>query len=79
MKIKLVFLDWRKFGQSISLTEKGVDLSGGDFHSGSTFTATIELDGEQEQELRAALLAKYQPCWWMTLDDPYQPTQEEKK
>ena len=47
MKVRLVFQDWQRNGQSIYATEEGVRLAMGDFHSGSTFDATIEVDEEQ--------------------------------
>lgn len=56
MKIKLVFEDWRDpTGKNIYSTEEGIRLSAGDFHSGSTFTGTIDLDIEQEEDLRRGL------------------------
>lgn len=69
MKVKLVFLGWRQRGKSIDTTEKGVELSMGDFHGGTTFTATIDLDSNNAQELLASIKEGYQPCWWMTVDD----------
>ena len=51
MKIKLVFDDWRdRSHKSVYGTEKGVNLSMGDFHSGTTFNATIEVDTPEELE-----------------------------
>ena len=41
MKIKLVFLDWEKDGKSIYNTPEGVELSFGQFHSGTMFDAEI--------------------------------------
>ena len=55
MKIKLVFSGWTKKGADIYSTEKGVELSMGDFHSGTTFRGEIELDEFQEEELKEAL------------------------
>lgn len=65
MKVKLVFLDWQQKGRSIYNTERGVDLSTGDFHSGTTFDGEIELDEEQEVELFKAIQDGYQPCFWI--------------
>ncbi len=69
MKIKVwvSFLDWTEKGTSIYCTEKGVDLSMGVFHSGSTFDAEIELEQDDAQELIEAMQNGYQPCWWMSL------------
>jgi len=65
MKIKLVFDDWKRQGKSVYETMKGVQLSCGDFHSGTTFNGTIELDQEQHAELRIALRAGYTPSFIM--------------
>lgn len=64
--VKLSFLDWFEKGKSIYSTEKGVDLSMGVFHSGSTFDGMIELDIEGADELKEAMAQGYQPCWWMS-------------
>lgn len=51
MKIELVFDDWRdKNHESIYNTAEGIALSGGDFHSGATFRATIEVDDPEKFE-----------------------------
>ena len=45
MRIKLVFNDWLgPDNQSVYSTEQGVELSMGDFHSGTIFQGTIETD-----------------------------------
>ena len=56
MKIRLVFDEWRhKANYGLAGPEKGVELSAGDFHSGSTFEATIEqLDSDTANELEGA-------------------------
>lgn len=64
--IKLVFDDWKKNGKSIYSTQKGVDLSAGDFHSGTTFKGEIHLNPEQEKEFKKALKQGYQPAFWIT-------------
>ena len=66
MKIKLAFLDWKFRGQSIYSTHWGLELTKGDFHSGSTFEGEIKLDRCQERELRKAILREYQPCFWIS-------------
>jgi hypothetical protein len=65
VKIYLVLDDWRRQGKSVYSTEAGVQLSVGDFHSGTTFPGTIELDGANEVELRAALRDGFQPVFWV--------------
>jgi hypothetical protein len=55
MKAKLVFTDWRdRHGDSVYGSAVGVSLSLGDFHSGTTLTAIVELDGPDAEELRTA-------------------------
>jgi len=68
-KVKLVFDDWRRVGKSIYQTEEGVDLSMRDFHSGTTFDGTIELDEEQEQEFKEALGSGAQPVFWVLKEE----------
>jgi len=63
MKIKLVFYDWNLNGKSVYNTEEGIELSSGDFHSGTTFRGEINLDSDQEEEIRKAILLGYQPCF----------------
>ena len=64
MKIKLVFDDWRdKNHKSIYGTEKGVGLSTGDFHSGTTFNATIEVNGPEE--LKESLRRGFIPVFYV--------------
>ena len=65
MKILLVFDDWKKQGKSIYETLEGVELSKGDFHSGTTFYGEISLDKCQEDELKKALKMGYQPAFWL--------------
>jgi len=57
MKIELVFDDWidRISGKSIYCSNRGVRANRGDFHSGSTFTGSIDLDSEQEEDIRASI------------------------
>lgn len=68
VKVKLAFLDWREKGKSVYATDRGVELSMGDFHSGSTFPGTIELDQEQAEELTEAMRSGLQPCFWMAVE-----------
>ena len=65
MKIKLVFDDWRKEGNSIYGTSEGVKLSMYDFHAGSTFRGKIVLDKHDEDVLKDALKQGYQPVFWV--------------
>ena len=79
MKIKLVFLDWRKKGQSIYSTPEGIELSKGDFHSGSTFHGEIILEREEGEEFRKAILKGFQPCFWVSAyGDEIKPKEKKK-
>jgi len=70
MKIKLVFSNWMMCGKSIYQTEDGVQLTTGDFHSGSTFKADIDvLNEENEEEIKAAMQSGYEPVFYALLSD----------
>ena len=65
MKIKLIFDDWRKRSGKSCYSDVACDhLSRGEFHSGTTFNGTIELDEADEGELREALRKGYRPVFW---------------
>ena len=57
MKCRLVMEDWRQIGKpdSIYNTQEGLELSGGDLHSGTTFEADIELPEPLADEITAAM------------------------
>ncbi|MDD5016078.1 MAG: hypothetical protein PHW73_13460 [Atribacterota bacterium] len=69
MKIKLVFLDWKKYDKeqkkiiSVYDKEEGFQLSYGNFHSGTTFDAEIDVPGD-EKELLEAINNGYMPCFY---------------
>ena len=72
MRVKIVFDDWRFRGESIYQTEKGLELSSGDFHSGTTFDVELSLRGKNipenidlEMELLAAIEAGYSPVFYL--------------
>lgn len=66
MKIKLVFETWLGPAlENVYATEEGVRLSSRDFHSGTTFQGTIELDGDSESELIQALGDGYSPVFYV--------------
>jgi len=67
MKIKLIFNDWQKTGKSVYYSSEGIELSKGDFHSGTTFDGMINLDAWQEKEFRETLEKGYQPVFWVSL------------
>lgn len=63
MKVKLWFDTWQdKNGKDIYCTEKGIDLSMGDFHGGTIFKGTIECP-YGEEELQQALKDGYMPVF----------------
>ncbi len=64
MKIKLAFETWQdKVGFDIYNTERGIELSSGDFHSGTVFEAEIKIDSATESELREALASGARPVF----------------
>jgi hypothetical protein len=69
MKIRLVFDDWRKWDleklrvESVYGTQRGLELSTGDLHSGSTFEAEIELDAEEVERVRGAFAENIHPVF----------------
>ena len=69
MKVELVFRDWEHKGKSIYNTQKGVELSMGSFHSGSTFSAELELDDDQKRELRQILADRFTPVFWLYIEE----------
>lgn len=68
MRIKLVFDNWQRNGESVGNTSETIHLTEGDFHSGSTFMANIILTLDQRLELLAALAAGYTPVFWIDID-----------
>ncbi len=69
MRVKLIFDDWRdrNTGKSIYQTEKGIYLSAGVFHSGTTFNANMVLDNYHARELTEALRCGYVPVFIVSL------------
>jgi hypothetical protein len=66
MKIKLVFHDWlNKNLHSVYSTEKGGELSYGDFHSGTMFDGEITLDKGNTFDLEDALKKGYYPAFYI--------------
>jgi len=64
LAIRLVFADWLdKDHRSVYSTEKGVDLSMGQFHSGTTFDGAIRLDSDDRGELESAMASGYTPVF----------------
>lgn len=67
MKIKLVFDTWLGgIGLAdIYSTEVGIRLSSSDFHSGTTFQGSIEVDEDSAAELQRALADGYHPVFYV--------------
>lgn len=67
MKIKLIFTDWHdKDGFSVYQTRSS--LTEGQFHHGTTFNGTIELDAENSAELTEAIRTGNTPIFELALD-----------
>jgi len=65
MKIKLVFESWKSAPFQPS-SPPSWRLENGDFHGGATFDGALELDADQEAELREAMERGYRPVFWVT-------------
>ena len=65
LEVVLVVDSWRGPGAVLLSPEADLALTAGDLHAGSTFPATITVDEDTAEELRAALNAGYQPVFWM--------------
>lgn len=65
MKVRLAFHDWQKGGKSVYGTPEGIELSTGDFHSGTVFGGTLDLDEGNAGEIRRALAAGYEPVFYV--------------
>lgn len=61
--VEFAFDDWKKQGVSIYQTEKGIELSMNDFHSGTVFQGIILMDEEHSQALVEALKEGYTPTF----------------
>lgn len=70
MKVKFVLDDWRnrKF-RSVYSTKRGIELSIGSLHSGSSFSGTIELDADDAECLADALQDGYHPVFYVVEGD----------
>lgn len=65
--VRITLDDWRgPSGRSVYSTAEGVWLSLGGLHSGSTFSAILELDTEDAADLREALGRGFRPVFWCT-------------
>lgn len=62
-KIELVFSDLQRMGKPIYQTEEGVKLTMGDFHSGTVFTGSIDLDEDNEIDLERIFEAGANPVF----------------
>lgn len=68
VKIKLVFTDWQDSDyKSIYNTEEGVELSKCEFHSGTTFTADIDLHPDEILELEIARAKGFRPVFELVI------------
>jgi len=65
MKIKLIFHDWVKNGESIYNTQDGIELSLSDFHSGTVFHGEIHLDKEHQLRFFEAIKTGCYPAFYI--------------
>jgi len=66
LAVKLVFSDWLgKDHRSVYSTEEGMDLSAGQFHSGTTFEGAVRLDPGEQRELESAMASGYTPVFYL--------------
>jgi hypothetical protein len=75
-KVDLVFADWQRDGYSVYNTERGIELSNGDFHSGTTFECAIHMGREEFEELCKAISEGYEPLFRVYI--PPEETQDEE-
>ena len=68
MRINLVFWKWRRFLTTRVSGSEMLHLEAGVFHGGATFKGAIELDEEQELELRLSMANGYRPTFWMDVE-----------
>jgi hypothetical protein len=52
MKVNVIFEDWKDAGKSIYGTQKGMELSLGSLHGGSTWHGEINFDPDTEREIK---------------------------
>lgn len=70
LKVEFVLHDWLGQKGSIYQTEKGVELSMGSFHSGSTFQGTITIPADEVESMVRAIREGNRPVFWMTKNFP---------
>ena len=51
MKVDLVFSHWERRGMALDRTEEAIELSMGNFHGGSTFSGSIDLEEDDRLDL----------------------------
>lgn len=71
VKVKIVFEDWKdqETRRSIYNTKEGIELSMGDFHSGTTFDGTMEFSEGEVKELKRAIKDGYHPVFTILFED----------
>jgi hypothetical protein len=66
LTVSFAFYDWLREAVSVyNNTEAGLQLSQGDFHSGTSFRGTLALDDDQVLELRQAMQGGYAPAFYV--------------
>jgi hypothetical protein len=61
--VRFAFNGWEKEGVSVYNTEKGIELSMNDFHSGTVFHGILLLDEEHCEALGEALEQGFTPSF----------------
>jgi len=67
--IDLVFVSWQKDGKSVYDTEEGDKLFIGDFHHGTVFKGTLELDEEEASRVKQAWKMGIHPVFDIRIRD----------
>jgi len=65
ISVRLAFHDWIRDGESVYGSEEGIELSIGNFHSGTVFSGTIILDDDDANDLLDAINKKAYPAFLM--------------
>ena len=65
MKAKFVFEDLKKDGKSVYNTEIGWEYTLGSFHSGTTFNCEIQLDQDEEKDIKEMIEKGITPHFYL--------------
>jgi hypothetical protein len=68
--VRFAFNGWEKNGVNVYNTEKGIELSMNDFHSGTVFHGILLLDEEHSEALAEALEQGFTPSFLLFESGP---------